>query len=60
MNNPSAAQGQGPDQVSTYKTTDSCKLDLHIFYPPGHESGQQRPAVVFFFGGGWIGGEPTL
>ncbi len=31
---------------------------LHVFLPPGHQPGDQRPAIVFFFGGGWMGGSP--
>lgn len=50
----------GGSVVKTYKT-DGRKLDLkvHIFNPPGHEVSDKRPAVVFFFGGGWVGGTPA-
>lgn len=41
-----------------YKEASGTKLLLHIFTPPGHESAHKRPAIVFFFGGGWNGGTP--
>lgn len=34
-------------------------LKLHVFYPDGWTPDDTRPAVVFFFGGGWNGGSPA-
>jgi acetyl esterase/lipase len=34
-------------------------LNLYIFNPPGHKSTDKRPAIVFFFGGGWTSGTPA-
>ena len=34
-------------------------LHLWFFYPKGHQVSDKRPAIVFFFGGGWNGGTPT-
>ena len=34
------------------------KLDLYIYYPEGHKPTDKRPAIVFFFGGGWTNGSP--
>ena len=45
-------------QVETYKTVGDTKLNLWIYYPPGHKPGDKRSAIVFFFGGGWTGGSP--
>ncbi|MDX1947310.1 MAG: alpha/beta hydrolase [Pirellulaceae bacterium] len=42
----------------TYKTVGDVKLNLYVFNPPGHKPTDQRPAIVFFFGGGWSGGSP--
>ena len=42
----------------TYKTVGETKLALYIFNPEGHQASDQRPAIVFFFGGGWTGGSP--
>lgn len=42
----------------TYKTVDQVELKLWVFEPPQHKSGDSRPAIVFFFGGGWKAGSP--
>lgn len=44
--------------TKVYKTVDDVKLKLHIFNPEGHRSSDDRPAIVFFFGGGFVGGDP--
>ncbi|MBT5322144.1 MAG: alpha/beta hydrolase fold domain-containing protein, partial [Verrucomicrobiales bacterium] len=41
-----------------YKQVEDTKLFLHVFNPKGHKASDRRPAIVFFFGGGWIGGTP--
>ncbi len=50
-------QFDGADQ-EIYKTIDDVELKLWIFRPDGHRSGHARPAIVFFFGGGWKKGDP--
>ena len=45
-------------QVVTYKTVGDVKLALNIFNPAGHKASDSRPAIVFFFGGGWTSGSP--
>lgn len=47
-----------PDKIITYKIINDTKLKLHIFNPPQHKASDNKPAIVFFFGGGWIGGTP--
>lgn len=47
-----------PDRKVLYKTVDDVELKLHVFEPEGHEAKDERPAIVFFFGGGWVGGTP--
>jgi acetyl esterase/lipase len=42
----------------TYKTVDDVELKLWIFEPTSHRAGDKRPAIVFFFGGGWKSGNP--
>jgi len=50
---------KGAEHV-TYKEVDGCKLILNAYFPQGHKRHKdQRPAVVFFFGGGWNGGSPS-
>ena len=47
-----------PDKILLYKQTPQGELKLHVFNPPDLKPGDQRPAIVFFFGGGWNGGSP--
>ena len=42
-----------------YKTIGEVELKLHIFEPPDRQAKELAPAIVFFFGGGWVGGTPT-
>jgi len=44
--------------IETYKTVGDVKLNLYVYYPPGHQAGDKRAAAVFFFGGGWTNGSP--
>ena len=39
-----------------YKTTPQGDLALHFSLPSGWKPTDSRPAIVFFFGGGWKGG----
>lgn len=39
-----------------YKKTPQGELKLHFDYPPNWKASDSRPAIVFFFGGGWNGG----
>jgi len=39
-----------------YKSIDGIDLRLHVFSPPDHLASMKRPAIVFFFGGGWTRG----
>jgi acetyl esterase len=41
-----------------YKAVGDVKLKLYLYEPEGHEARDKRPAIVFFFGGGWTGGSP--
>ncbi len=45
--------------VVEYKQIGETNLVLHVFNPPGHTVGAKAPAIVFFFGGGWNGGNPS-
>ncbi|QDT00894.1 Carboxylesterase NlhH [Adhaeretor mobilis] len=47
---------QQPDKIVEYKVIDGVKLKLHVFNPANHQVTDKRPAIVFFFGGGWNGG----
>lgn len=45
-------------RVETYRKIDDVELKAYLFEPNGHTSKDHRPAVVFFFGGGWKAGTP--
>lgn len=47
-----------PAETVTYKSIDTISLDIQVYYPKDHAKDNQRPAAVFFFGGGWVGGTP--
>ncbi|QDT55641.1 Acetylxylan esterase precursor [Caulifigura coniformis] len=42
-----------------YKSVNGTELKLYVFQPEGHQATDRRPAIVFFFGGGWKNGSPT-
>jgi len=46
------------DKVIVYKKTPQGDLALHLYLPPGWKESDTRPAIIFFFGGGWTGGGP--
>ncbi|HEX5790867.1 MAG TPA: alpha/beta hydrolase fold domain-containing protein [Luteolibacter sp.] len=45
-----------PDKDIVYKQPEGKELALHVFLPEGWKPQDKRPAAVFFFGGGWVGG----
>ncbi len=49
------------DDVATkkvvYKQAGDTALEMTLHFPPGWKAQDQRPAIVFFFGGGWTGGK---
>ncbi len=55
----SALAIETPDRIIEYKTVGDVKLSLHLFNPAGHKASDKRSAIVFFFGGGWVGGTPS-
>ena len=44
--------------TEAYKTIGSTNLQLYIFTPKDLAPTNRRPAIVFFFGGGWTSGSP--
>jgi acetyl esterase len=40
-----------------YKSVEGVDLRLHVFSLPGRPIGKRVPAVVFFYGGGWVLGD---
>ncbi len=41
-----------------YRTVGDVELDMYLCNPEGHTADDDRPAIVFFFGGGWRSGSP--
>ncbi|MEM1296059.1 MAG: alpha/beta hydrolase [Verrucomicrobiota bacterium] len=64
LSDSSFAQRSYPPEIPdakrvTYKEVGDVKLDLWIFQPDGWTAADRRPAVIFFFGGGWKSGSPA-
>jgi len=57
-----SAPGEADAFVGTramvYKKVGDRDLKLHFCMPRGLKPTDKRPAIVFFFGGGWLGGSP--
>jgi acetyl esterase/lipase len=52
-----AVAGDDPTaKTFAYKTIPGGKLEMVVHFPPGWKATDKRPAIVFFFGGGWLGG----
>lgn len=47
-----------PDEVVIYKKSPQGDLAFHLFYPGGEKPDKPAPAMLYFFGGGWVGGHP--
>ena len=43
-------------ETRTYKSTEKGDLEMTVHFPPGWKATDHRPAIVFFFGGGWSNG----
>lgn len=52
----SAAKPEGTPY--TFKTVENRELKLYVTKPKQWQASDQRPAIVFFHGGGWVGGAP--
>ncbi len=48
-----------PTKIPYKFLSEKDELKLHIFPASGEAPEGGRPAIVFFFGGGWVGGEPN-
>lgn len=58
---PKKAKAEVADAGETivYKTVGKQELRLHIEKPKDWKATDKRPAMVYFFGGGWVGGSPA-
>jgi len=53
---PGIARGE---ETLVYKKAGERELKLYIEKPPAWKAADERAGIVFFFGGGWVGGTPT-
>src|SRR5258708_27937310 len=44
--------------VAVYKTTPEGELKIHLYFPKNWKPADRRPGIVFFFGGGFVNGNP--
>ena len=55
----SATFAAGPEgKPYVYKEVEGSPLKLYVTTPEGWKATDSRPAIVFFHGGGWVGGAP--
>ncbi len=45
-------------ELRTYRKVGDVELSLRLYKPEGWKATDQRPAAIFFFGGGWRNGNP--
>ncbi len=55
---PAPATTLAAPSIVPYKTIGERPLHLHVFAPAGHNAADRRPAILFFYGGGWSRGTP--
>ncbi|MBB03297.1 MAG: lipase [Planctomyces sp.] len=53
-----AADEPAVKKGQVYKRVADRSLELYVTKPEGWNAGEERPAIVFFHGGGWVGGKP--
>ena len=51
--------GRAPDQSMVFKKTPQGELKLHCYFPKDWKANDRRPGIVFWFGGGFVGGSPS-
>jgi acetyl esterase/lipase len=51
-----AATQERPASSQVYKKTEQAELKIHLSFPEDWKRSDRRPAIVFFFGGGWTSG----
>lgn len=55
---PRVAPSQPPKSL-VFKKAPQGELKLHFFFPPDWKPDDRRPAIIFWFGGGFVGGSPS-
>jgi len=49
---------EGGKSVAVFKTTPQGELKIHLYFPTDWKASDRRPTIVFFFGGGFVNGDP--
>lgn len=48
-----------PDcETFVFRKAGDAELRMHVMKPKGWSAGDKRPALIYFFGGGWVSGTP--
>jgi acetyl esterase len=55
---PKFRAARAPDKAIVFKTTPQAELKLQFYFPPGWAATDRRPAMLFWFGGGFSHGTP--
>jgi len=55
----SAIQPADSKTSVVYKTTPQGNLKINLYFPPDWKASDHRPAIVLFFGGGFVNGTPA-
>ena len=48
-----------PDKSLVFKKTPQGELKMHFFFPRDWKPADRRPGIIFWFGGGFVGGSPS-
>lgn len=48
-----------PQKSLVFKMTPQGELKMHFFFPPDWKPDDRRPGIIFWFGGGFVGGSPS-
>jgi len=52
--------GYTPDKaIVFYSPQPNVDLKMNLFFPADYTVDDKRPCIIFFFGGGWMGGHPA-
>jgi acetyl esterase/lipase len=53
-------RGLPGSRTFVYRSIEPEPVRLHVFLPSGWTARDRRPALLYFFSGGWIGGSPAM
>jgi acetyl esterase len=56
---PRVVGAEAEPRVMVFKKTPQGELKMDLYFPSGWKASDKRPAIVFFFGGGFVSGSPS-